>query len=107
MIGDILQPTHLLFILAVALLVLGPKRLPEAGRALGGAIRDFKSAVSGEHDQPSELPTQAAAPPPATAVPVAPPVEPAAHVATVQTEQAVQAAETAQAETAETVQPLG
>ncbi|MBV8946001.1 MAG: twin-arginine translocase TatA/TatE family subunit, partial [Solirubrobacterales bacterium] len=35
MIGDILQPTHLLFVLVVALLVLGPKRLPEAGRALG------------------------------------------------------------------------
>jgi TatA/E family protein of Tat protein translocase len=48
MIGDILQPTHLLFILVVALLVLGPKRLPEASRAIGQGIRDFKMAISGE-----------------------------------------------------------
>jgi sec-independent protein translocase protein TatA len=50
MVGDILQPTHLLFVLVVALLVLGPKRLPEVGRALGDGIRDFKSAISGEND---------------------------------------------------------
>ena len=46
MIGDILQPTHLLFILVVALLVLGPKRLPEVGRALGRGLRDFRSALN-------------------------------------------------------------
>ena len=34
MLGDILQPTHLIFVLIVALLFLGPKRLPSAGRAL-------------------------------------------------------------------------
>ena len=52
-IGDILQPTHLLFILVIALLVLGPKRLPEVGRSLGRGLRDFRSAISGEdqHDQ--------------------------------------------------------
>jgi sec-independent protein translocase protein TatA len=48
MVGDILQPTHLIFILVVALLVLGPKRLPEVGRALGDGLRDFRSAISGE-----------------------------------------------------------
>ena len=47
MIGNILSPTHLLLVLAVALLVLGPKRLPEAGRGLGAAIRDFKGSLSG------------------------------------------------------------
>ena len=46
MFGDILQPTHLLFILVIALLVLGPKRLPEAGRALGRGLRDFKNALN-------------------------------------------------------------
>ena len=46
MIGDILQPTHLLFILVVALLVLGPKRLPEVGRALGRGLRDFRNALN-------------------------------------------------------------
>jgi len=48
MVGDILQPTHLLFILVVALLVLGPKRLPEVGRTLGSGIRDFRQAINGE-----------------------------------------------------------
>ena len=47
MIGDIFQPTHLIFIFVVALLVLGPKRLPEVGRSLGKGIRDFKGAMSG------------------------------------------------------------
>jgi sec-independent protein translocase protein TatA len=47
-IGDILQPTHLLFVLAIALLVLGPKRLPEVGRSLGRGLRDFRAALSGE-----------------------------------------------------------
>lgn len=54
MVGDILQPTHLLFVLVVALLVLGPKRLPEVGRALGRGLRDFRSAISGEeHSEPT------------------------------------------------------
>jgi sec-independent protein translocase protein TatA len=47
-VGDLLQPTHLLFVLVVALLVLGPKRLPEVGRALGRGLRDFRNAISGE-----------------------------------------------------------
>jgi sec-independent protein translocase protein TatA len=48
MVGDILQPTHLIFVLVVALLVLGPKRLPEVGRAIGDGLRDFRSAINGE-----------------------------------------------------------
>ncbi len=64
MIGDILQPTHLLFILVVALLVLGPKRLPEVGRSLGRGLRDFKDAISGmdierHHEVPSYTPDPA------------------------------------------------
>jgi sec-independent protein translocase protein TatA len=47
-INDILQPTHMLLILVVALLVLGPKRLPEATRAVGRGIHDFRSAISSE-----------------------------------------------------------
>jgi sec-independent protein translocase protein TatA len=46
----ILQPTHLLIILAVALLVLGPKRLPGAGRALGQGLREFRTSITGRHD---------------------------------------------------------
>lgn len=54
MFTDILQPTHLLFILVVALLVLGPKRLPEVARSLGNGLRDFRAAISGEGDTRSE-----------------------------------------------------
>ena len=88
MIGDILQPTHLLFVLVVALLVLGPKRLPEAGRALGKGIRDFKSAIGGEDDHHNSIPNQTATQAPAPAFesvqPVqaaAPTEQPAAHTA--------------------------
>lgn len=55
MIGDILQPTHLIFIFVVALLVLGPKRLPEVGRSLGKGIRDFRGAMAGIEDQAREV----------------------------------------------------
>lgn len=43
---DILQPTHLLIILLAVLLVLGPKKLPQASRAVGKSIREFRSATS-------------------------------------------------------------
>ena len=42
------SPVHLLFIAAVALIVLGPKRLPELARALGKGMREFREAMSGE-----------------------------------------------------------
>jgi sec-independent protein translocase protein TatA len=45
--GDIIQPTHLIFILVVALIVLGPKRLPEVGRSLGRGLRDFRQGMQG------------------------------------------------------------
>jgi sec-independent protein translocase protein TatA len=49
-ISDILQPTHLLLILVVALLVLGPQRLPDAARSIGRGVHDFRRAVTGETD---------------------------------------------------------
>jgi sec-independent protein translocase protein TatA len=64
MIGDILQPTHLLLILAVVLLVLGPKRLPEAGRSLGRGIRDFKDGLSGKESESQPVTAQAETPQP-------------------------------------------
>jgi sec-independent protein translocase protein TatA len=42
------NPVHLLFIAAIALIVLGPRRLPELTRALGRGIREFREAISGE-----------------------------------------------------------
>ena len=41
-----LGPGELLLILAIALVVLGPKKLPEAGRSLGRGLREFKNSVS-------------------------------------------------------------
>jgi sec-independent protein translocase protein TatA len=41
-------PTEMIVVLAIALLVLGPKRLPSAGRSLGRGLREFKGAISGE-----------------------------------------------------------
>ena len=43
---DIFQPLHLLLILLAVLIVLGPKRLPDASRAVGRSIREFRSATS-------------------------------------------------------------
>ena len=40
-------PTELIIVLVIALLVLGPKRLPQAGRALGGGMREFKDSLTG------------------------------------------------------------
>jgi sec-independent protein translocase protein TatA len=84
-VGDILQPTHLLFILVIALLVLGPKRLPEVGKSLGKGLRDFRMAISGEeHSEPTDFmghPGEAVTPvamaPAATASAPPAPVEPA------------------------------
>jgi TatA/E family protein of Tat protein translocase len=53
MFTDVLAPTHILLILVVALLVLGPKRLPEVGRSLGRGLRDFKDAMT--HYNPESL----------------------------------------------------
>jgi sec-independent protein translocase protein TatA len=41
------SPVHLLFVGLIALLVLGPKRLPEVARALGKGIREFRETVGG------------------------------------------------------------
>ncbi len=75
-VTDILQPTHLIFVLVIALLVLGPKRLPEVGRSLGRGLRDFRAAVSGdEQDRHEEIPYESPAasrPPVASQAPVTP-----------------------------------
>ena len=50
MLTNILPPTHLIIVLVVALLILGPKRLPEAGRALGQGLNEFKNSIRGSGD---------------------------------------------------------
>jgi sec-independent protein translocase protein TatA len=37
-------------VLVIALIVLGPKRLPEVGRSVGRGMREFKESISGEND---------------------------------------------------------
>jgi sec-independent protein translocase protein TatA len=56
MFTDILQPTHLIFILVIALLVLGPTRLPGAGHALGQGLSEFRSSITGRHEADADLP---------------------------------------------------
>jgi sec-independent protein translocase protein TatA len=44
---ELFTPVHLLFLGILALLLFGPKRLPEIGRSLGNGIREFKGTVDG------------------------------------------------------------
>jgi sec-independent protein translocase protein TatA len=61
MIEGLLQPTHLLIILVIALFVFGPKKLPELGQGLGKGIRSFKDSMR----QATEEPEKVEPPPPA------------------------------------------
>jgi sec-independent protein translocase protein TatA len=55
---------EILILLLVALLVFGPKRLPEMGRSLGRGMREFKDSVTGRDDErPPELPPSQEDPP--------------------------------------------
>jgi sec-independent protein translocase protein TatA len=89
MLGNI-GPLEIVVVLIIALVVFGPKRLPELGNSLGKGIREFRDTVSGDkHDdeddndvkalsatQVTTTPVQPAAAP---AEPVPAPVEPAAE----------------------------
>ncbi len=48
MFEGLFQPMHLLIIAGIALLVFGPKKLPELGKGLGDGIRGFKNAMSSD-----------------------------------------------------------
>ena len=43
-------PMELIIVLAIALIVLGPKKLPEVGKSVGKGMREFKDALSGDND---------------------------------------------------------
>jgi TatA/E family protein of Tat protein translocase len=52
MIGNI-GPLEIGIVLIIALVVFGPKRLPDLGQSLGKGIREFKGSVTGESDEPA------------------------------------------------------
>ena len=69
MFGDLFQPTHLLVIAIVLLVLFGAKRLPELGKGLGEGLKGFKEGLKGVTDPPATQNAQqttAPAPPPAT-----------------------------------------
>ncbi len=48
MLDNLFTPTHLIFVLVIALLVFGPRKLPELGKGLGEGLRGFKQAIKGD-----------------------------------------------------------
>jgi sec-independent protein translocase protein TatA len=50
MFGNTIGPGEILIVLVLALLIFGPKKLPELGKGLGRGMRDFKRAVSGDDE---------------------------------------------------------
>jgi TatA/E family protein of Tat protein translocase len=78
MLGNI-GPLEIIVVLIIALIVFGPKRLPELGNSLGKGIREFKDSVTGDHDDDDDdvktiaatnATTTPVQPPEATATPV-------------------------------------
>lgn len=50
-------PLEIIVVLIVALVVFGPKKLPDLGHSLGKGIREFKGSVTGETDEPARVET--------------------------------------------------
>ena len=50
MFGDLFQPTHLLLVLIICLVVFGPSKLPELGKGLGEGIRGFRESLKSGGD---------------------------------------------------------
>jgi len=57
MFEGLFQPMHLLVIFGIALLVFGPKKLPELGKGIGEGIRGFKSAMKEPAEEKPASPT--------------------------------------------------
>jgi sec-independent protein translocase protein TatA len=66
MFEGLFQPMHLMVIFGLALLVFGPKKLPELGKGIGESIRGFKSAMRSEEDKPVNTTTAVGADEPLT-----------------------------------------
>jgi sec-independent protein translocase protein TatA len=60
MLEGLFQPTHLILVLAIALIVFGPGKLPDLGKALGESIRELKKALNEGTSASKELSKPAA-----------------------------------------------
>lgn len=87
MLGELLQPMHLLLILVIALLLFGPGKLPQIAANLGKSIREFKGALSAQEEitvaPPAQQPAQAQ--PTQAQAAQAPPAQPQAAQAQAET----------------------
>ena len=70
MLEGLFQPMHLLVIFFIALLVFGPKKLPELGKGIGEGIRALKSGMKEGTEEPTKVATTSAATAPAETKPV-------------------------------------
>jgi len=71
-------PMEIAIVLIIALIVFGPKRLPELGKSLGKGIQEFKGTIGGDKSD-TEPETAAVEPAPVVVTPAAPAAKPAAH----------------------------
>jgi sec-independent protein translocase protein TatA len=58
MFEGLFQPMHLMIIAGIALLVFGPKKLPELGKGLGESIRGFKTAMAAKEEVKQKTETE-------------------------------------------------
>lgn len=79
MFDGALSPFHIILVLAAALIIFGPKRLPDIGKSLGKGIKEFKGALNhlGDDDEAAPAPTTTV-----VTTPVVTPVHPAQVVET-------------------------
>jgi sec-independent protein translocase protein TatA len=56
MFEGLFQPMHLMIIAGIALLIFGPKKIPEFGKGLGEGIRGFKAAMQGKEETTPSAP---------------------------------------------------
>ncbi len=54
MLDNLFTPTHLIIILVIALLIFGPRKLPELGKGLGEGLKGFKDGIKGASNEPAK-----------------------------------------------------